>query len=376
MNHIGTDHETGAEIHQLTYGDQAYDNIGNEQPCADSTSTRIAVRAGVEGISDDTPSVFIAVVDLESGKTHPLWETASLFPGVPFWGDYIYALRVIRGRRMICRTHFHTFEEEKLYSFPEGYRLTGPLAVDPEGRFCALTVSRGAWAGDVLLIDLHQQTLRELYSDDEHHLSLAQFSADGNHLISFVATPPNFVRKGVRIGVLSAHRETGPDWLPFGPPNTHRCTGHNVWVPGKDKILASCRYAEDVGASLFAARAGDPRPRVVGKCHTFFAHVSASRCGRFWVADGYAESTTPIYIGSMKGGNYRRIIHTQTAYRGPQESHAHPYLTADNRWLIYTSSLSGRPQVYAASVPPGFLDGLLAEARTGNRLRREEQPAG
>ena len=372
MQKIETDHETGAEVFQLTDGADAFDNIGNEQPCTDSSSTRIAVRGGVEGIGDGTASVFIAMVDLESGKVHPLWETASIFPGTPAWGDYIYCLRTIRGRRMICRTHYRSFEEEKLYAFPEGYRLRGLLSVEPEGRFCATTVSRGEWAGDVLLIDLHEQTMRVLHSDDECHLSLAQFSNDGNHLVSFVATPKTFARKGVRIGVLSAHRESGPEWLPFGPPHTHRCTGHNVWVPNKNKVLASCRYEEDIGASLFAARAGDPRPGVVGKCHTFLAHVSISRCARFWVADGYAESTTPIYIGSMRGGNYRRIVHSQTAFRGPQESHTHPYLTADNRWLVFTSSRSGRPQVYAASVPPGFLDGLLAEARTETRRRRGE----
>ncbi len=374
MIKIETDRESGAEVYQLTDGEQGYDNIGNEQPCADATSTRIAVRCGVGGIGEDTPSVSVVAADLETGKLHPLWEAASIYPTTPCWGEYLYCMRVIRGRRMICRTHYQSFEEEKLYAFPEGYRLCSLLSVDPEGRFCATTASRGEWAGDLLLMDLQEQTMRILYSDDERHLSLAQFSCDGNHLISFVATPANFRRHGARIGVLSAHQEASPRWLPFGPPHTHRCTGHNVWIPNKDKIVASCRYAEDIGGSLFAARAGDARPRIVGRSHTFFAHVGISRCARFWVADGYAEGTTPIYIGTLKGGNYRRIVHSQTTFRGPQESHTHPYLTADNRWLIFTSARSGRAQVYAARVPEGFLNGLLAEARTESR--RADTAAG
>ena len=36
----------------------------------------------------------------------------------------------------------------------------------------------------------------------------------------------------------------------------------------------------------------------------------------------------------------------------------HPYLTADNRWLIFTSTRSRHSQVHGARIEEGFLAGL------------------
>jgi len=45
----------------------------------------------------------------------------------------------------------------------------------------------------------------------------------------------------------------------------------------------------------------------------------------------------------------------------PQYTHTHPYITPDNRHVIFNSDQTGICQVYAAVIPDGFLDNLLAE---------------
>jgi len=89
-----------------------------------------------------------------------------------------------------------------------------------------------------------------------------------------------------------------------------------------------------------------------------FAHVSVSRCGRFWLGDAMGEGDVPIHIGSLKSGAHRRAVFSRTKHDGKQWSHTHPYLTADNRWLIFNSTRTGRAQVYGARLAQGFLDGL------------------
>jgi len=49
---------------------------------------------------------------------------------------------------------------------------------------------------------------------------------------------------------------------------------------------------------------------------------------------------------------------TEGAAGGNQCTHTHPYLTADNRYVIYNSELGGIPQVLAARLAPGFLESL------------------
>lgn len=44
----------------------------------------------------------------------------------------------------------------------------------------------------------------------------------------------------------------------------------------------------------------------------------------------------------------------------PQHTHAHPYMTPDNRHVIFNSNITGVWQVYAARIPNDFLNRLEA----------------
>ena len=90
---------------------------------------------------------------------------------------------------------------------------------------------------------------------------------------------------------------------------------------------------------------------------------SSLSCGRFWVCDAWPlerRCTGPpdIVIGSPTSGKFARLCQAGGHWANFETGHAHPYLTADNRHVIFGSTRTGVPQVYAASIPNGFLDAL------------------
>lgn len=87
-----------------------------------------------------------------------------------------------------------------------------------------------------------------------------------------------------------------------------------------------------------------------------FNHISLSVDGRFLSVDDFRNGR--LYLGSVKSNRVLPICDSGTNCGRPQHTHAHPYLTPDNRYVIYNSDRTGICQVYAATVPDGFLDQL------------------
>ena len=67
-----------------------------------------------------------------------------------------------------------------------------------------------------------------------------------------------------------------------------------------------------------------------------------------------------LVIGNLHSGKYRTLVSDIGGPSGGgQHTHAHAYLTADNRNVIYNApTLGGATQVCAARVPEGSLDGM------------------
>jgi hypothetical protein len=66
-----------------------------------------------------------------------------------------------------------------------------------------------------------------------------------------------------------------------------------------------------------------------------------------------------LVIGNIETGKYRTLVSDCGAQGGgPACSHPHPYLTADNRNVIYNADPYQICHVHAARVPPGFLEAL------------------
>jgi len=145
--------------------------------------------------------------------------------------------------------------------------------------------------------------------------------------------------------------------LQVGKPYTTPATGHESWIGKTKEILltvsASGNYAAEKG-NLLGVRAGE-LARVVSKGYRY-AHVGTSVCGRFFSCDDGA--TGDVVIGSIKTGKNAVVCHSQSSFGRAQNTHPHPYLTPDLKWVIFNSDRSGEPQIHAATVPDGMIEEL------------------
>lgn len=145
--------------------------------------------------------------------------------------------------------------------------------------------------------------------------------------------------------------------LQLGPPYTSGITGHESWIGDTKEILVSIRaegeYTPEKG-NLLGVRAGAP-PRVVSQGYRF-SHVGTSTCGRFFSCDD--GPTADVVIGSIRTGKNVVVCHSESSFGSEQNTHPHPYLSPDLKWVVFNSDRSGEPQVHAAMVPPEMFEDL------------------
>jgi len=161
--------------------------------------------------------------------------------------------------------------------------------------------------------------------------------------------------------------------LPAGRPHTPPITGHECWLGATGRVLFTAG-AYNVSASahvtfgqlletekhmpagaVYSAAAGESESAIVAR-GLLFNHLAASDDGRFFIADDH--TTGHILVGSVKTGRWLRLCDSHTRQGSCQYSHAHAYMTPDNAFVIFNSIVTGVAQVFAARVPPGFLDSI------------------
>ncbi len=162
--------------------------------------------------------------------------------------------------------------------------------------------------------------------------------------------------RGVGLFSLAADGSDRRDF-PVGPPLTPRTTGHECWIGDTDRVLVTVADFYE-GGTLLEASHDHAKPRVVSTAPHRWNHISASRCGRYFVTDTYESRSTPIIVGSIRTGQWRVLCEPHTSGGGGQYTHLHPYLTGDNRWVVFNSDRTGLAQVYLAEIPGGFLEEL------------------
>jgi hypothetical protein len=139
--------------------------------------------------------------------------------------------------------------------------------------------------------------------------------------------------------------------LRVGTPYTTACTGHEAWIGTTGEILLSVvpsgDFAIEKGNLLGIRPEGDYR--VVARGY-YFNHVGATRCGRLFSADDW-KPPYKVIIGSTRTGQTVELCASQTSPTSDQATHVHPYISTNLRWVVFNSSRSGIPQIYAASIP-------------------------
>lgn len=346
---IETDSESGARVYLLGADKRIADNIYCEAPYGDPTGRWIAIRY----FPGDNQPGGISILDLTDGSRRDVFTGNPRFPAFHAWGEYLYYQETVDDRLMLRRCRYATLEREDVAPLPKDMGSFSYGAVSPDHRYYAVCVSESedTQRRRVHLLDLQTGKWRVLLDKPGYFPKHEQFSRDGrNRLLIQLNRLPDV--KQVLLSELDMDGKEYP--FPADQPHTLRPTGHECWIGTTNRIF--CSTAHGKGTSIWTARAGDAKPvPIVSRKQ--FGHVSASRCGRYWVADT-GEAGIPVYIGRVDTGAYKRLVFTRTRIIREQWSHAHAYLTADNEWLIFNSTRGGHAQVYGARLKPGWLDNL------------------
>ena len=347
---VEIDADSRAEVYLLGGDERPADNIYGEQPYGDATGRRIAVRYYTTG---DRPGG-ITILDLVDGSRHDLLVGATPFPAFHAWGEYLYYHQRIDDVLTLRRCNFLTLEVEDVAVLPDERGSYSYGTVSPDHRYYAVSVRTQDTPAKVHLLDLETGEWSILLDKPGYHAKHEQFSRDGRNRVLIQLNQMPDVKQ-----VLLAELEIGGTerLFPADRPHTPRPTGHEAWVGTTDRIFFSTGSDPDSLGNVWTGAVGDDSPTLVHEGKLRFGHVSVSRCGRYWVGDT-GEEGIPIYIGNFATGQCQRAVLSRTVYDGKQWAHAHPYLTADNRWLIFTSTRDGHPQVYGARLAEGWLDGL------------------
>jgi hypothetical protein len=147
--------------------------------------------------------------------------------------------------------------------------------------------------------------------------------------------------------------------LPVGLPDTPTISGHSTWGGRSGRVVFTTapgvHESLRAGTGVFCLTPGEAKCVQIVSGQPF-NHLAVSDDGRFFIVDDYRTQT--IHIGSVETGRSFKLCGSRTRQGKPQYTHAHPYLTPDNRHVIFNSNVTGVTQVYAATVPSAFLKKL------------------
>ena len=347
---IEVDPESGAETYVLGADPRPADDIYGEQPYGDATGRRIALRYFA---SDDKPGG-LNILDLQDGSNHEILSGNPPFPAFHGWGEWLFYAQQVDGKKMLRRCNYLTLAVENVAELPAERGGYSYGTVSRDYRYYTVSVRPpDGGPSQVHLLDISTNTWSVLLDKPGYHAKHEQFSRDGrNRVLIQLNQQPD-----VKVVLLSELEIGGGETrFPADQPYTLRPTGHEAWIGTTSEILFSTAMDDTTKGNLWRGKVGDPTATLVYEGKRF-NHVSVSKDGKYWIGDTNEEGI-PLYIGSFASGRARRACFTRTEYDGKQWSHAHPYLTADNQWLIFSSRREGHPQVHGAKLKAGWLEGL------------------
>ena len=350
MQQIDVDENSGAEIWRLDDDERPTDNIYGEQPYGSEDGSRLTLRH----YATDEIAGGLSILDLEEGRQISIVDDEPRFPAFHGWGQHLYGQQVVDDRLVLRRWDYRSLEVEDLADLPQHEGRFSYGTVSADGKHYAVCVHNDPPAPcRVLLFDLIAGSYGELAASEDRYFKHEQFSRDGRDLVMLQANSADVSLVG-----LAAVDLTGDlTWFAADAPHTPRPSGHEAWIGGESQIFYSTRWDDERG-NLWTATLGEDNSTSLGPA-VKGSHVSVSRCDNFWLVDDGSVPDVPLHIGCFASGESRRLVSTSTVHDGQQWSHAHPYLTADNRWAVFTSNRHGDSHVYGARLPRDFLSGLL-----------------
>ena len=373
-------HESGTLVRRLTSAPAITHNIYCEQPYCSSDGGRLALFR-THDANPMTPGELL-VYDIRTYKIARLsCGVSGVGAGImaianAAWSGVLFAaVRTETGKRLF-RFDLDTLESEDLFPW-DAVPGHGVLTVSPDHRFglsyglTGRTDAVGRPTFGVYRVDLQHGGAELIHESPDicnPHLQYRLHSGSrvliqenrGCTVDALGRTTSSHDERGVGLYSIASDGSDRREY-PVGPPHTPATTGHECWIGDTDRVLVTLQSVHDAGGrrgNVLEATTTGERARVVFDSPFVWNHISASRCGRYFVADSYEVPGVPLLIGSIASGKVRILCNSLTSGGGPQYGHAHPYFTADSKYVVFNSDRTGVPQVYLASVPEEFLGAL------------------
>jgi hypothetical protein len=361
--------DTGSTVYQVTEDSLSKSNIYCEIPyCSVDSRHFVFSRSNPE---NDRNRAEYVVCELGTWEMH-VGGRGRGGVAITHKGIFYFLRHAGGGSMELVKLNLATGESEVACAFPEPIRARSLGTVSPDGRFYAYGVVTDDKYREfgIELVDLKTGT-REVIDRDPYILNPhPQFEpSEGKQIMVQHNRGGKIDETGKRIRLVGEEGATlylldiadgERTTLQVGKPYTTPCTGHESWIGDTKEMLLSVSASGDFAAekgNLLGVCAGEPA-RVVSKGYRY-AHVGTSVCGKFFCCDDGA--TGDVVIGSMRTGKNDVVCHSESSFGSAQNTHPHPYLTPDLKWVIFNSDRSGEPQIHAAIVPDGMIEGLDME---------------
>jgi hypothetical protein len=380
---------SGARIIQLTSAAAISNNIYGEQPYTSPDGKRIVIARCQDFCFDQEGSLLVH--ELDRLRITMVVRRMKGVRGVfnAAWSGLLYYWTP---ERKLMQLSLMTLEQKEVYAEEDpGAPLPGN-SVSPDQRFVIGMTPRlkgpGSPVFQIIRLDLKKKVREVIFEHPEICNPHLQFNpVHGKHILvqNNVGTrlkrdgsTDRYQTAGCKLFVIDADGRN-QRYVPAGPPATRGITGHECFVADTGRVLFSAGWVNHgdydwrhdpshLQGNVFTARPGDRKPAVFEAPQHRFNHVCVSRCGRYFVADSHTGigmfengrfKPVSLVIGDLKTGKFRTLVeNSEGTSGGNQCTHTHPYLTADSRHVIYNADPGGIPQVFAARIPPGFLESL------------------
>jgi len=381
---------SGARIIQLTSAAAISNNIYGEQPYTSPDGRRVVIARCQDFCWDEEGSLLVH--ELDTLRITMVVRRAKGVRNVcnAAWSGLVYYWTP---ERKLMQLSLMTLAQKEIYAEEDPSVASpgdgGACSVSPDQRYL-IWVSprlkgRGAPVFQIIRLDLQKKTREVIFEHPEISNPHLQFNPvhgkqilvqnDVGRRLKKDGSVEQYKASGGRLFVIDAD---GRNLRVL--PVVDGITGHECFVADTGRVLFSGNWVKQSDydwrhtprqprGNLFTALPGDKTPIVFEAPEHRFNHVCASRCGRYFVADSHTGpglfengrfKPVSLVIGSLVTGKFRTLVeNTEGTGGGNQCTHTHPYLTADNRHVIFNDDPAGIPQVFAARIPPGFLESLL-----------------
>ncbi|HPC29073.1 MAG TPA: hypothetical protein PLI50_02520 [bacterium] len=377
---------SNALITRLTTSVMNNINIYCEQPYTSPDGKRIAYTRSY-GPDPRIPPYQLCVADIEKLKVALVEpEVSSFLVGTSAWSGKIYYLRP---NGELIRVDITTFEKEIMITH---WDISADMCFDtvsPDHRYLVGVRQSTTGGSEIIRVDLLKKEWKIIFEHEETLCHLQFNPVSGRDILVQHNRHQKLKADGLKIGsketeefathfIIDCEGENFRQ-LKIGPPYTAGSTGHSGWIADTGRIGLTVRWpamSEDEPSARFkpvhhklhpqgnfiSIGPDDERPSVFNAPEHLFNHVNISKCGKYFVCDSYKNSIPgpiEIVVGNIKTGKYRTIVSNCKAQGGgAASSHPHPYITADNKNVIFNADPYGICHVHAARIPEGFLKSL------------------